>query len=211
MTLDKELKEAISRLPSKEKDKLIFRLLKKDESLAKRIYFELVSGDTVEFCREKAKKNIDWQIEQSRKYANYMSPGIILMDMRQTVGYVNDHVKTTKDKYGEVALMLHIVKAFLKIYRDNFQNRYNNKGYTLHIYFIAKLFKILILLRKMNEDYMIDFIDDLEQIGRTMGEIPNLMQVAIHNEFNPNWLFDNQIPENIAEIEKNLRKRGYLK
>lgn len=39
----KEFKEAISRLPSTEKDKLIFRLLKHDMALENRLYFELVN------------------------------------------------------------------------------------------------------------------------------------------------------------------------
>ena len=40
MTFDKDFKEAISHLPSSEKDKLILRLLKKDLVLANRLYFE---------------------------------------------------------------------------------------------------------------------------------------------------------------------------
>ena len=42
MKFSPEFKAAISDLPSAEKDKLIFRLLKKDENLANRIYFELL-------------------------------------------------------------------------------------------------------------------------------------------------------------------------
>ena len=49
----KEFKEALSRLPSKEKDKLILRLLKKDLVLANRLLFELLSTNTVEEERQK--------------------------------------------------------------------------------------------------------------------------------------------------------------
>lgn len=47
MKFPEELKEGISQLPSKEKEKLIFRLLKHDLDLANRLLFELVSTDTV--------------------------------------------------------------------------------------------------------------------------------------------------------------------
>ena len=53
MILPKELKEAITHLSSTEKDKLIFRLLKKDLALANRLLFELVSSETVEEKRKK--------------------------------------------------------------------------------------------------------------------------------------------------------------
>jgi len=57
MTLPKELKEAISKLTSKDKDKLIFRLLKKDLVLANQLLFELVSDENVEEKRAQVKKN----------------------------------------------------------------------------------------------------------------------------------------------------------
>ena len=56
MTFPKEFKEALSHLPSKEKDKLILRLLKKDITLANRLMFELVNTNTVDEQRNKIKK-----------------------------------------------------------------------------------------------------------------------------------------------------------
>ena len=57
MSFPKEFKEALSHLPSKEKDKLILQLLKKDLVLANRLLFELVNTNTVEEQREKVEKN----------------------------------------------------------------------------------------------------------------------------------------------------------
>lgn len=57
MVLPKELKDAVSGLPSAEKDKLIFRLLKKDMILANRLSFELVNDRSVEEERENIEKN----------------------------------------------------------------------------------------------------------------------------------------------------------
>jgi hypothetical protein len=58
VVFDSEFKEALSRLPEKEKDKLITRLLRKDKKLAKRLYFELVSTYSPEELRELVKQRI---------------------------------------------------------------------------------------------------------------------------------------------------------
>ncbi len=42
--LPDELKAAISKMPDKEKDKLLFRLIAKEEALVNRLTFELLEG-----------------------------------------------------------------------------------------------------------------------------------------------------------------------
>lgn len=213
MAFDKEFKEAISRLPAKEKDKLIFRLLKRDLDLANRLYFELISGDTHEDRRNEAKKNIERGINYAKKCtaSPYFTPGYLMMEIRNSSGIISDHVKITKDKYGEVALSVFALKEYLQIYCDKFKNYHTGKSYTLNIYLVVKAFKLMGLIKKLHEDYAIDFADDLEKIGLIFGEIPNLMKVATHNGLDVNWLIQNEIPDNIAQIEKDLRQRGYLR
>ena len=48
MKFDDDFKREIANLPYKEKDKLILRLLKKDYILANRLYFELISTDSIQ-------------------------------------------------------------------------------------------------------------------------------------------------------------------
>ncbi|MDR2146989.1 MAG: hypothetical protein LBE91_11070 [Tannerella sp.] len=211
MTISKELKEAISQLHPEEKDKLIFRLLKKDVQLANQLYFELLANESREDRREKAQKKIEEWISVYKRSNHYSTPGILLMYMRDASGYVNEHVKTTKDKYGEVYLQIFVLKKFLQIYNELFLNASPDRSYTLNIYMTAKTFKIMVLLKKMHEDYLIDFVDDLEAAGRLFGQNPSLMKVAIRNGLDVNWLINGDIPDNIAEIEKDLRQRGYLK
>jgi hypothetical protein len=211
MTFEKEFKEAISRLPSAEKDKLIFRLLKKDLHLANQLLFELLSDDSKEDRRKKAKKDIENRIADVKKHLQYFTPGILLMEMRNTSGIINDHVKITKDKYGEICLQIFVLKEFLQLYNKHFKNSPKEKSYTLNLYLVAKVFKILILLKKQHEDLWTDFVDDLEETGHLFSDNPVLMNVAKHNGLNINWLITNEIPDNIAEIEKDLRQRGYLK
>jgi hypothetical protein len=211
MTLDKELKEAVRRLPSAEKDKLIFRLLKKDLDLANRLYFELVSCESKDDRRKQARKEIEKYVNMSRRSCRYATPGILMMEMRDASGIVNEHIRITKDKYGEVELQLFILKEYLKIYNDSFTNTPAGKSHTLNIYLIVKIFKIMILLKKMHEDIQFDFEDNIKETGCLFGDNPGLMNASIDNGLDVNWLIGNKIPDNIAEVEKDLRKQGYLK
>jgi hypothetical protein len=211
MTFDKEFKAAIGRLPSSEKDKLIWRLLKKDPDLANRLYFELVSCDTREDRRKEAMLKIKRMADMSRESCRYQSPGLLLMDARDTSGIINEHVKVTKDKYGEVCLQIFVLKEFLKIHNAFFKKYPPDSVYTLSIYFVAKTFKIMILLKKMHEDSLIDFADDLAEIADLFADNPFLTEVAMENGLILEWLAKLDIPDNIAAVEKNLRQRGYLR
>jgi hypothetical protein len=207
----REFKEAISRLPSVEKDKLIFRLLKKDLNLANQLLFELVSSDSKEDRRQKVKEQIVNMIAQIKQHCEYSTPGILLMEMRNINGMINEHVNITKDKYGEIYLQIFVLNEFLQIYNEYFKNSSPKQSYTLNIYCVAKAFKIMILLKKMHEDVMADFAGDLEKTGQLFGNNSGLMHTAIYNGLDVNWLIRNKIPDNIVEIEKDLRQNGYLK
>ena len=211
MVLDKKLKEAIVQLASAEKDKLIFRLLKKDADLAERLYFELVSADSKEDRRKEAKSDIEQWVSETRKRIKYSTPGLMMMAMRDATGVINQHVKTTKDKYGEVYLQLFLFIEYLKIYNENFKDSSLKQSFKLNIYCITKAFKIMVLLKKLHEDLQFDFADDISEAGRLFGDNPMLMKAAIYNGFDVNWLICNNIPDDIEKIEKDLRQRGYLK
>ena len=84
-------------------------------------------------------------------------------------------------------------------------------AYTLCIYIVARIFKILMLIQKQHEDLHIEFKEDIEIIGKLLGNNPNLMKTAIHNGLDVNWLIGFNIPENLIDIYKNLRENGFLK
>jgi hypothetical protein len=211
MTFDSKFKDALSRLPSEEKDKLILRFLKKDLVLAKKLQFELVSEDSVEDRREQAKKKIEESINREIEYLKYGSPGLLFLTMRDTTGYINDHVKTTKDKYGEVYLQIFLLRGFMTVFDRFFKNYSLDQTYKLNIYCISKAFKIMVLLKKLPVDKQSDFTKDLAETGRLFGDYHDLAKTAIDNGLDINWLIRNEIPDDIAGIEKELRKSGYLK
>ena len=209
MRFDKDFKEAISYLPSEEKDKLILRLLKKDLSLANRLYFELLDERTVEDRRAEMESKVKADVERMSKY--YYSPGYLKMDMGYLSGDITEHVRITKDKYGEASLNLLMLNEVLKLNNKKIAEATVNKARKLSLYIIARAFRILILIQKLHEDYFIDFEDDLMALGQRLGENDHLMRSATSNGFDVNWLLQPSIPEDIAQIHKDLRARGYLR
>ena len=160
----KEFKKAIQELPNSEKDKLIFRLLKRDLDLANRLYFELVDVETVE------DKRTAFEIEMIKKINyfsdRYYSVGYLLQDTRFLSGDINNHVKITKDKFGEISLNLKMLNHLLTINNKRIETVTYSKAYTLCIYVIARAFKILLLIKAIDEDYFLDFKENLSTLGK---------------------------------------------
>lgn len=209
MTFDPEFIKALQLLPDKEKDKLILRLLKHDLQLANRLRFELVDTESVEDKRaqvgEQIIKKIKWSTER------YYSIGYLLMDVREISGTINQHVSITKDKYGEISLNCLMLRQLLELNNQRIASEAYGKAYTLCVYIIARLFKILMLIQKQHEDLYMEFREDIETIGQYLGRNPNLMKAAIYNGLDVNWLIQFEIPANIAEIYKDLRSKGFLR
>jgi hypothetical protein len=209
MTFDKEFKTALQNLPSTEKDKLILRLLKKDLDLANRLHFELVNTKSVEDCREMIQNNIS--IATKRMHDRFYSMGYLLMDMRNLSGSITEHVKITKDKFGEISLNLQMLNEIISLNKLHVLNSKPRDAYTFCIYIIARAFKILLLINALHEDYRIEFKNDLEKLGLNISDNFQLMQLAINNGLDVNWLIQNEIPANIVAIHKEIRSNGFLK
>lgn len=209
MQLPKELKNAISALPATEKNKLIFRLLKKDLTLANRLLFELVSNHTVEDEREKVKGSINRKVTGFNEY--WYSPGTFMMDIRYLSGDINEHVAITKDKYGEAWLNLFMLNQVLAMHNERILSTDYNRAEKLCIYLIAKIFKILIAIHKLHEDYFIEFRERLELLGNQINSNAYLTKTALKHGLDIKWLTEGQIPQNIEQIHKDIRAKRLLK
>lgn len=209
MTFDPEFKKALTLLPEAEKDKLILRLLKHDLHLANQLLFALVATDSVEDRREEVKKRIIRRIELATEH--YYSAGYLLMDVREISGEINEHVSITKDKLGEIILNCLMLRQLLELNNERIGAETLDKAYTLCIYIVARVFKIIMLIQKQHEDLHIEFREEIETIGKLIGKNHLIMKTAIHNGLDVNWLVQFEIPKNIDDIYKNLRKNGLLK
>lgn len=211
MTFSKEFKEALSHLPSKEKDKLILRLLKKDLVLANRLLFELVNTNTVEEQREKLEDQLIYLVRRNAQNGHY-SIGYLNWDVRDLSGLINEHVSITKDKFGEAYLNLIMINEVLKLNRTFILNsRPPAKRRKFCVAVIARVFKILLIIHKLDDDLLIEFEDLLIKLGDLIVENKFLIAEATKNGLDINWLFNSDIPENIVSIHKEIRANGFLK
>lgn len=209
MKFSPEFKVAISELSNKEKDQLILRLLKKDKILAERIYFELLDPNTVEDRRLIIEqKLIDAIKTQSQRF---YTTGYLLQNTRWASGVITEHVKITKDKYGEPYLNLILLINSLKCNKSNLNGGTYNKSYSFNIYVVARIFKIMTQIQALHEDLRIEFKDLLNELASLFEQFPYLMKVAINNHLDLNWMLSGEIPEDIVARQKELRAKGFLK
>jgi hypothetical protein len=209
MTFDTEFKKALQLLPEHEKDKLILRLLKHDLQLANKLRFELLDTDSVLDKREQVKNRIKMCMKKATD--RYYSVPELLMEVREISGEINEHVSITNDKFGEISLNCLMLRQLLELNGSRISTESYNKAYKLCIYIVARAFKILVLLQKQHEDLHLEVEEDIKALGLFIGKNHYLMQTAIHNGLDVNWLIQFEIPKNIADIYKELRQNGFLK
>ena len=101
---EKEFKRVLSELSHKEKDKFIWRLLKKDWYLREQLYFEMVDTRSVEELRQDCADLVKEKVQQLGYKGAYMAQ--MQRFIRYVSGDISLHVRITKDKYGEIELNL---------------------------------------------------------------------------------------------------------
>lgn len=157
--LDPDLKKAIVRMPGTEKDKLLLRLITKDAVLTERLQFELVEqGKTVDERRTMIRDFID---RSANLHAD--SAGWLMMDMRTASGYISRHLKVTKDKYGEVELMLYMLNTFYER-NAHLLHKYNSRTDKAAEYVAKRTEQILKKVAKLDPDYHIEFADEINKL-----------------------------------------------
>lgn len=165
MQLPTELKKAISNLTDAEKDKLLFRLLKKDSVLCQRLQYELVEkGDTLQERREQLIAAINRQAAE-----NPYSPGYLMMDMRALNAEITRHVKYTKDNEGEIQLTLFLLHRFLEAHHA-FIVAHLYRAQTLQDYLIKRMQFVLQKLSKVHEDLNIEYAEDVNYVLQQLHE-----------------------------------------
>ncbi len=177
--LTNELKKAISGLSHKEKDKLLFRLIAKEPILAQQLVFKLLEdGASAEERREDLARFIEKELVDYQKY--YYSPGYLLLELRSLSAKITNHVKTTKDKYGEIALNLLMLNKALGLFGPKICTVRPQKSRTLNTYVVKRAMKLCILLQKIHSDYTLDFQESMRELGEHIDNQPAMMKMAIH-------------------------------
>lgn len=208
MEYSKEFKQALSEFSPIEKDRLIFRLLKKDKLLSKKLYFELIDPETTDQKRNQMEQNIEDKVLLASKYIG--NPKYFLVLSRSISAEITEHVKVTTDKFGEIYLHLFLVSKILESNEKLNEQRFDNV-YKLYIYLINKIVRALLLIRKIDEDYWLEFDDLLSEIDFKIHENIYLEKLCINNSFDFNWLKCEYIPDHLDLIIKDLKSQGFLR
>ncbi|ASK30811.1 deoxyuridine 5'-triphosphate nucleotidohydrolase [Chryseobacterium sp. T16E-39] len=208
MEYSKEFKAALSNFSSIEKDRLIFRLLKKDKLLSKKLYFELIDTETTDQKRAQMEEIIKEKVLFASKYLS--NPKYFLVLIRKISAEITEHIKVTTDKFGEVSLHLFLINKILDHNSQLSHQRFDNV-YKLYLYLINKLIKALLTIKKLDEDYWMEFDEPLEELENKIKINHYLQKLCINNSFDFNWMKSDQIPENLDLMIKEIKSQGFLK
>jgi hypothetical protein len=159
MAISEELKKAIVLMPVKEKDKLLLRLINKDSTLIQRLEFELIEhSDTVQLRRDEIKQRIARVAARTHD-----TPGWMMMDMRSFNGEITQHVKVTKDKYGEIELTIYLFLTFFE-HQSALLLVHNSRSDSCAEYIAKRVDSLVKKLNKFNSDYYVDFQRDMQKL-----------------------------------------------
>ncbi|MEC3874548.1 deoxyuridine 5'-triphosphate nucleotidohydrolase [Chryseobacterium salviniae] len=208
MEYSKEFEAAISNFSSVEKDRLIFRLLKKDKLLSKKLYFELIDPETTDNKRDAMEEIVEEKVVLASKYISNQK--YFLSIVRKISAEITEHVKITTDKFGEVSLTILLINKILNYNEELGRQRFDNV-YKLYLYVINKTVKALLLTRKLDVDYWMEIDEYLDELKGKILQNHHLSKLFINNGINLNWLMSDKIPQNFDVIIKEIKSQGFLR
>jgi len=134
-----------------------------------------------------------------------------VMELREISGMINEHVTITKDKFGEISLNLLMLNKALEFNISIITERHNVECYKLCTYIAARIFKVLGLMNMLHEDYILDFKEDMKKLGMCIIDNDYLTKNIKYHGLDINWLLTAEFPDNMKEIQRDLRKEGFLR
>lgn len=159
--IEKDLEEAILALPTKEKNKILIRLIDKNKVLVEQLHFKLLEHPEIDLkLRQDALSD---QIDNLKRYNAIKSKELLTLQ-RSYFAQISHHKRITGDKVGEVRLGLKLILKFVTDYPLVFNKpdlKYNHK---LNEYNIKKMLLLLKNLKGIHEDYQIEFVDNINTI-----------------------------------------------
>lgn len=93
----------------------------------------------------------------------------------------------TKDKFGEISLNLHMLNQTFNTSLSLLQKSSSFRMYAFNLYVVTRIFRTLIQITKLHEDFRIEFKSDLMLLRNNMLQVPALMDTAIRHGLDLNW------------------------
>ena len=179
-----DLKKAIVEMLLKERDKLLLRLIGKDDLLIEQLEFKLLE---VGFSTESRRLEVQQKLDKIYTF-KLSNPSDLLYYLRENNASITRHLKVTKDKYGEVELTLSLLHDAMDMKPHFFgELKWNNEKISEYI-----VKKTAILLKKYNAldpELKLDFLTKI-----------NVFLELLHNRSTQYYAILNTIP-NKYEIE----------
>jgi hypothetical protein len=192
--LTAQLKAAITKLAPKEKDKLLFRLIALKPELAAQLeYLLLEGGETQDERRSDVRSEIDREMARM----TYDAPREILWQLQRMSTAITIHVKTTKDKYGDVWLNFYMLDLMIERFGEKHATYSPIRQEKLNDYIIRRLLRILKQMVKLDPDYHMDFRSMRNRIGQIVASNPAFVRQAYHASFQIEWLTTTDSTPNI--------------
>ena len=209
MKFHDDFKAALAQLPSAEKDRLLWRLIKRDELLARRLEFELLAPYDAIDKRNELAELIQNRITSFRERGARLSA--ILSQFRYLSGDITRHVYVTKDKVGEISLNLILLQEAMQLLIKPSYLFGGKSTQKYVVYMLNKLYRTCMLVNKLHADYHIELEDDAHKLGEILQANSDLMKYVKHHKFNVNWLLDFDIPDDLDKYYKEVKQYGLLK
>lgn len=158
-----DLKMAIVRMPSKEKDKLLLRLVAKDKKLVRRLIFELLEGGET---REERAQELRGEIEKNLPATGdkTLTPGYLLLELRFWNARITEHVQATKDKPGEVILTFFLLAEAFRRHNVMLRSFPEHRSSTFAPYVVRRISSLLKKAAALHEDYFMEYRNDLNEL-----------------------------------------------
>ncbi|WP_157593123.1 hypothetical protein [Rufibacter tibetensis] len=157
-TVEKDLKKAIQALPVTRKDRLLFQLLATQPVLQDQLKFELLEGpEGLELRREVLRDQV-----QTIAQGFYYNATELLICLRQLCPPLSYHTKVTGDVYGEVHLLLVLLKEVL-LHQQELLKELNGGTEALGLFLAKRAEEVLQKLQKLHEDLHVEFYDQVNE------------------------------------------------
>lgn len=165
-----ELEEAILNLPQKEKNKLLMRLINKDQLLTEQLHYRLLENTEYDlvFRRAEIKEHIR-QIFNSHTIHYFKD---LLYHVRDGISHINRHAKVTKDKKGELELLICLYQQAVNA-RHALKNNWRDQAHKEKFiaYSLAKIDKMNTLLNGLHEDFRVEFEEDITSLQASVSDL----------------------------------------
>lgn len=173
--ISNELKLAIVQMPQEEKDKILLRLIAKDEKLVQKLQFELLEGNE---NLEQRRMEIRNYISNSMVLSNGIdTPGWLLMCLRDCNARITEHTKATKDKSGQISMSLFMLNKAFSVF-DDLLMKMQKRADTFAPYVVKRATDLLTLIKKMPIMEQAEFIYPMNLLLEHIYEYPPTQKLA---------------------------------